>query len=311
MKRAVITGASGFVGQHLAPCLAARGYALEAVAADPSAAQAVLPPQTPVATWDQLPEWRDVDVVFHLGGLAHANAATDAKTLYEANVERTLHLHRHARACGVRQFVWLSSIKALGDVSTAPFMPDASGHPTDEYGRSKALAERALVAQSEGDMVLSIVRTPLIYGAGVKDNFLNMLKMVERGWPLPLAASQAPRAWLGIGNLLDFLMCLVTHEAAREAQIWHVRDAEETSVRVMLETAAELFGKPIRLWHVNPGLARFGARLLGREEIAERLFSPLQLDVSQTETLLGWHPSRTQREELAEAVAWYRESGKG
>ncbi len=306
MKRAVITGASGFVGRHLAAILATRGYQLQAVAADPAAAAAVLPAESTVTTWHELTAWHDVDVVFHLGGLAHANVATDTKTLYEANVERTLHLHRHAQECGVRQFVWLSSIKALGDVSAAPLTPDASSHPADEYGRSKALAERALVAQSDEDMVLSIVRPPLVYGPGVKANFLSMLKWVERGWPLPLAAAEAPRAWLSVGNLLDFLMCLATNEAARSAQIWHVRDAEETSVRGMLEMLGELFGQPMRLWRVNPDIARRLARLLGRGDMAERLFSPLQLDVSQTETLLGWRPPRTQREELAEVVAWYR-----
>lgn len=306
MTRAVISGASGFVGRHLVAHLKDLGWQVEALAVEPSATAAAVPGLDAAYGWDQLPAWDDVDVVFHLGGLAHANVAAPVKRLYEVNVEQTIALYRHARERGVGQFVWLSSVKALGDVSVEPLTVNSPTQPTDPYGQSKALAERALMAEDAGTTVLSIVRPPLIYGPGVKANFLRLLSWAERGWPLPLARATSPRSWLAVDNLADFLVQLTTVDAAREAQIWHVRDVEETSVADLLRQLGELLGRRVRLWPVHAGMALSLSRLIGQGRVAERLFCPLQLDVSATERLLGWHAPMAQREALAKVTAWYQ-----
>ncbi len=306
MTRAVISGASGFVGRHLAAHLKDLGWQVEALAVEPSATAVAVPGLETVHGWEQLPAWDDVDVVFHLGGLAHANVAAPVKRLYEVNVEQTLALYRHARERGVRQFVWLSSIKALGDVSVEPFTVNSPTQPADPYGQSKALAERALMAEDAGEIILSIVRPPLIYGPGVKANFLRLLSWAERGWPLPLARATSPRSWLAVDNLADFLVQLTTVDAAREAQIWHVRDVEEASVADLMRQLGAALGQRIRLWPVNARVALALSRLVGQGRVAERLFCPLQLDVSATERLLGWHAPIAQREALAKVAAWYQ-----
>ena len=177
--RALVTGAGGFIGSHLAPALADAG-------------------------WQVTQELAGVDAVFHLGGLAHGGAqGADAEQLHQVNALDTLNLFQRAVAAGVPLFVWLSSIKVLGDVSSAPFTAADPLAPAGAYARSKAAGERLLQAEAAGSTRLAIVRPPLVYGPRVKANFLQLLQWADRSWPLPLGSATAPRAMVSVDNLVS------------------------------------------------------------------------------------------------------------
>ena len=307
MSAVLVTGANGFVGRHLVPALHEQSHQVMGVMRTDDATIA----ERLTHTWPTLgliaDDLRDVDTVIHLAGMAHAPAqGADRAALFNVNVDQSVNLYRQAVAAGVRRFIWLSSIKVLGDRSAGPLSVDAPYLPGDDYAASKVDAEKCLLAEPAGDTALCIVRPPLVYGPGVKANFLSMLRYATSVWPLPLASALAPRAWLGVHNLVDLLLHLLENELVVEPRIWHVRDAEESSVRDMLELIATQAGHKLKLWRCPPALAMGGASLIGQGARAARLFEPLQVDMQQTESLLGWQPPHSQAQQIEETVGWYQ-----
>jgi UDP-glucose 4-epimerase len=252
------------------------------------------------------------DVVFHLAGLAHAGAqGADDNMMFAVNAEQTL--DRFAQACGaeVGQFIWLSSIKVLGDSSATPLAEDAPYAPGDVYAQSKVRGEELLLSARQGELAgavtqLSIVRPPLVYGAGVGANFFNLWRASTSPWPLPLASARAPRAWLGVDNLVDFLLARVTAVARQDEAIWHVCDNEQSSVQEMVINIRVLLGRAPRLWPVSANLAKTVARRIGREALVSRLFDPLMVDDSRSRSLLSWTPPFSQVEQLQKVQLWYQ-----
>lgn len=299
----LVTGASGFVGRHLTPGLTAAGCAVQGVVRDQNTApelQKVWPSLGLIAE-----DLASVDCVFHLAGLAHAGAqGADHHALLNVNVDQTVNLFRQAVQAGVRRFVWLSSIKVLGDQSDRPLPVTAPYAPADDYAASKTAAEQQLLAEPAGGTQLCIVRPPLVYGEGVQANFLSMLGYALSGWPLPLKSAVAPRAWLSVHNLINLLLHMREAELPDQS-IWHVRDAEETSVANMLSCMARCANRDLHLWPLPPGLALALASLIGKHDMAARLFQPLQVDMSATQSMLGWQPPIPQQQAINEVVAWY------
>ena len=307
-ERVLVTGATGFIGRHLVPHLVGVGHAVDVVRRDAShGTPAELAGGQVFA--DLAVDARSLvgrKTVFHLAGIAHDGAAQASEAAFQSvNVDAPVALYRAAAEAGVACFVFLSSIKVLGDTSSSPFTPSDAPYPQDAYARSKARAEEALLAEAVPETRLAIVRPPLVYGAGVVANFLVLLRYGLSGWPLPLGAAVAPRAWLSANNLVALLVRVSEVEATDT--IWHVRDGEERSVAEMLRTIAKLGGAPSRLLPVPPGLLLGLGSTLGRRAVAERLVLPLQVDDSATRAALGWSPPHSQDDELDRVIEWYRQ----
>jgi UDP-N-acetyl-alpha-D-quinovosamine dehydrogenase len=307
MSTALVTGAGGFVGRHLVKVLAGADWQIKTLVRNQKTPQSPNPCAAYLAAAEPLLQAGDVDVVFHLGGLAHAGAqGADEAQMRLVTVDQTLALYRRAVAAGVPRFVWLSSIKVLGDTSAEPLGVNAPYQPGDIYAAAKVQAERALLAEPARDTQLCIVRPPLVYGSGVQANFLSLLQAAGSGWMLPLKSATAPRAWLAVDNLCDFLLLLATREVLPAPQIWHVRDAEQSSVAMMLTSLREMMHKPPALVPVPASIALAVATLLGRRAMAQRLFLPLMVDMTLTQNELGWQPPLSQAQALAQTVTWFQ-----
>lgn len=306
MSHALVTGSSGFIGQHLVVGLKNLGWQVSTVsrkyAVESSGADEESYPDLDAAPLDR------VDVVFHLAGIAHAGVREESD-LTAVNVDATVRAYEQCMAAGVGRFVWLSSIKVLGEHADQPLKVDAPLAPVDKYAQSKARGEQALLAALQQNNFererLAIVRPVLVYGEGAKANFLTMLRWSQAGWPLPLANAQAGRAWVGIQNLIS-LLALVGEKDLQGQLIWHVCDDEQTSVRDMLKLMASISDTKCRLWPLPIGLLRFAAAILGKRQQAARVLNAMLVDVSESKRLLGWQPVQTQREAVTEVVEWYR-----
>ena len=242
-------------------------------------------------------------VVIHAAARAHVmkDEVTDPLAEYRrVNVEGTLNLARQAAAAGVKRFVFISSIKVNGEGTPLglPYSTDDVPAPQDCYGTSKLEAEQGLmkVATYTG-MEVVIVRPPLVYGPGVKGNFANMAKLMEKGLPLPLGAIHNKRSLVGIDNLIDLIIRCIDHPAAAN-QIFLAGDGEDLSTTELLRGVGKAMGKPARLIPVPAGLLQFGATLLGKKAMAQRLLGSLQVDISKTCELLDWKPPYTVEEGL-------------
>ncbi len=302
----LVTGATGFVGGQLIrrladqPSILVRG----AVRATPAGDQ---PGLIAVGEINGDTDWSEAlqgqRVVVHTAARAHIMDDTAADPLTEfrsVNVAGTLNLARQAAAAGVGRFVFISSIKVNGEQtpSDACFMADDAPVPEDPYGISKWEAEQGLrELASETGMDVVIIRPPLVYGPGVKGNFASMIKLVGRGLPLPLGAVHNKRSLVALDNLVDLIITCIDHPGAAN-ETFLVSDGEDLSTTQLLQGVAEAMGKPSRLIPVHVSLLQFGATLLGKKAVAQRLLGSLQVDISHTQKCLNWTPPLTVKQGL-------------
>ena len=291
--RVLVTGADGFVGAHLCPLLRSAGFDVLAVSRSTHG-------DLTGVEWEKV--LQGADGLVHLANIAHRVA--DPGQLEAVNVLGTVRLARAAHRAGVRRFVYLSSAKVYGESSgPVPFSESSQPSPEDAYGRSKLSAELALRAEiNEAGLV--VLRPPLVYGPGVRANFLALLRAVYRGLPLPLASIRNQRSLVSVGNLVDaVLACLRAPQAA--GRTFNVADGPAVSTPDLVRAIAVAFGKPPRLVAVSPRLLDFAGRLSGRRASINRLMSSLVLDDSAIRHALGWKPPQSFPEALGETAQWY------
>jgi nucleoside-diphosphate-sugar epimerase len=306
----LVTGANGFVGQAVCRALVAAGQpvlgaARQQVALPDGAARRPSPSLAPDADWSQA--LRGAKAVVHLAARVHVmhDAAHDPLAEFRsANRDGTLALARQAAAQGVGHFVFMSSIKAAGEESLGrPLGPDDQG-ACDPYGISKLEAEQALRALSdETGMAITVLRPPLVYGPGVKGNFRSLIKLVDRGLPLPLACVANRRALIGVGNLADAVRAALA--APGGFRILTPSDAECLSTPDLVRRLAAALGRPARLVPVPVGLMRLAGAVTGKSAAVQRLTQSLEVDKSCMETM-GWAPPFTLDQGLAEIARWWR-----
>ena len=218
----------------------------------------------------------------------------------KVNVQGTLNLARQAVAAGARRFVFLSSIKVNGETTAreTPFQAGDVPLPEDAYGISKLEAEQGLMQlAAETGMEVVIIRPPLVYGPGVKGNFASMIKLVDKGIPLPFGAVDNKRSLIGIDNLVDLIIRCIDHHSAAN-QVFLAGDGADLSTTELLRGVGRAMGKPARLIPVPAGMLQLGATLLGKKAMAQRLLGSLQVDISKTCELLDWKPPYTVEEGL-------------
>jgi len=306
MTVSLVTGAGGFVGGHLCRHLEQQGAALRRLSS-----------QAHEPSWRQVPllDASDADVaaalegaeqVYFLAGIAHETASGDPERLQRVNVEAPLRWLRAADRAGVRRFVWLSSIKVLGDSSARPLAPDDPYRPGDAYARSKTEAEQRLLDEPLSAASLAVVRPPLVYGPRARGNFAALLRLADSGLPLPLGGARAPRSLVAVDNLCDLLIRLGSGSGGDG--VFHVADDEDVTVSTLVADMRRLLGRPGRQFAVSSAWMRGALRLLGRAGLHERLFEPLQVDITATRSRLRWSPPRARREALADTVRWFQTS---
>jgi len=306
----IVTGATGFVGSRLVDRIGRQGvYGLTCAvrrAGSSSYGHEIL-----VEGLNSDTDWsaalKDQEVVVHAAARAHVMKEEAADPLAEyrkVNVDGTLNLARQAVDAGVKRFVYISSIKVNGEetIEGVPFNADDLPAPQDPYGISKMEAEECLKRlAAESGLEVVIVRPPLVYGPGVKGNFASMMKLIEKGLPLPLGAVGNKRSLVALDNLIDLIITCIDHPAAAN-QIFLAGDGEDLSTTQLLRGVARAMGKRPCLVPVPPGLLLVGASLLGKKAIAQRLLGSLQVDISKARDLLGWQPPLSVEEGLAKAV---------
>ena len=217
----------------------------------------------------------------------------------------TLNLACQAAAAGVNRFVFISSVKVNGEFTPfgSAFTEADAPNPQDAYGQSKHEAEQGLRQLSvDTGMEVVIIRPPLVYGPGVKANFAALMRVVQRGWPLPLGAVHNQRSLVALDNLVDFIITCITHPQAAN-QAFLVSDGQDLSTTELVRGMAQAAGVPARLLPVPVWALQAGASLLGMGDAVQRLCGNLQVDTSKARSLLGWVPPVSVEEGLRRAMA--------
>jgi nucleoside-diphosphate-sugar epimerase len=307
----LLTGANGFVGSALSKKFldSKINYraALRALDGKNSGLEKIV-----VGDISSNPDWKlalkDIDCVVHLAARVHVMNDLSVDPLSEfkcVNVEGTRNLALQAVAAGTKRFVYLSSIKVNGEStqSNSCFTADDSVDPQDPYGISKWEAEQALIQiASDTGLEVVIIRPPLVYGPNAKGNFSSMVKWLRRGVPLPFGSINNKRSLVGLDNLCDLISRCVDHPAAA-GQTFMVSDDEDLSTTELLRRTGYVLGVEPRLLNFPQPLLEFGAKLFGQDNLAQRLFGSLQVDISKTKKLLNWTPPFSVDEGLKRAVS--------
>ena len=312
-SQVLVTGGQGFVGNALAQCLLAVGLSVRV-----STRQMLINTGHRIkrvqatdlnSETNWFPALQEIDVVVHCAARVHImkDTAADPLTAFRAvNVGGTLNLARQAADAGVKRFVFISSVKVIGESTQTgrAFTEDDAPNPQDAYGQSKYEAEHGLSQLSANTgMEVVIIRPPLVYGPGVKANFADLICAVQHGWPLPLGAVHNQRSLVALDNLVDFIVTCITHPQAAN-QTFFVSDGQDLSTTELVRGMAEAAGVPARLLPLPVWALQAGATLLGKGDAVQRLCGNLQVDISKARNYLGWVPPVSVEEGLRRAMGF-------
>jgi len=313
LSRVLVTGAAGFVGRILCRALAERGYVVRAAVRRPcsvsGAAEIV-----EAADLGAQRDWREllegVDCVIHAAGRAHVRPIREAnwREYFRTNTLATENLAWAAADGGARRFVYVSSVKVNGEETKgSAFRATDEPAAQDIYGISKWLGEQAVLrVAGRTRMQAIVIRSPLVYGPGVRGNFLRLMRLIDRGIPLPLANISNARSLVNVWNLCD-LLTHVLETGPGLGRIWMVSDGEDLSTPELIRRLARAMRRRPRLLAVPPGALRGCARVMGREAEYTRLCGSLVVDASETRRGLEWQPPVSVDEGIERTVAWYAE----
>lgn len=316
MKRVLVTGASGFVGRRLCASLAAQGWQVRAALRNPSLAHTgknlevhLVPDIGPDTDWSAV--LADVDAVVHLAArvhVMHESAMDGLQRHRRVNTEGTATLARAAARAGVQRFIYLSSIKVNGERTAGePFTETDPPAPVDAYGISKLEAEQHLTQIAvETGLKTAIFRPPLIYGPGVKGNFLRLIKLVDRGLPLPLAGIHNARSLLCVDNLVSAIAAALDRPQPVQGTFL-VSDDHDLSTPELIRHIAVALGKKSRLLPCPPSWLLVAAKLLGRRAEAGRMIESLRINSSKLRQELQWNPPVSVDSGITAAVLWQQQ----
>jgi len=250
-KHIAITGASGFVGQHLVPYLMKAGFW-------------VYPVNLRMRDKFPLPELVHGATVIHLAGKAHDHKGTaKPEEYFEVNTELTKTVFNHFLQSKATLFIHFSTVAAITDEHVEGILKeDAAPHPVTPYGQSKLQAEQYLLQQElpTGKKVF-ILRPAMIHGPGDKGNLTLLYSIVSKGMPYPLAAFKNQRSFLSIGNLNYAIEKLLEKAAEVPSGIYNLVDDIPVSSVDLVRMIAELTGRKEKIWSVPRSLIQAIAKV--------------------------------------------------
>jgi UDP-N-acetyl-alpha-D-quinovosamine dehydrogenase len=314
----VVTGADGFVGAALCDHLRAarrhfRGLVRRITPATAGRAEYLAVGDLALAEDVALDRaLAGARAIVHLAGRAHVmreHAPDPAAAYHAANVVASERLMRAALRCGVGRFVYVSTIKVLGETSPPgrPLRDDDPPMPDDLYAQSKLQTERTLAALADGSsLALSVLRPPLVYGPHVRGNFLELWRAVARGVPLPLGLIGNRRQLLYVGNLAHAIVALIDVTPPAPGT-FVIADLEAVSTPDLARRMAGVLGRRPLLLPVPAPLLAMAATATGRGAVASRVLGSLEIDASALAARIGPLPFSLD-DGLAATAAWWRES---
>lgn len=253
-------------------------------------------------------------MVIHLAARVHVMNDSDPANaaLCEAvNVRATRTLLNASINAGVRRVVFLSTVKVLGEGTVdEPWTELHPENPQGSYAISKWTAERLLWEELSGTHTSAVViRSPLVYGPGVGANFLRLMKLIQRGVPLPLAAVRNRRSMVSVWNLSDFIECAAFSDTAAN-QTYLISDGTDVSTAELVILLARALERPPRLFRLPLPVLRALATSAGFGKEWRRLSESLVVDISKAKRQLAWRPAVTMEDGIRQTAQWYEAAAR-
>lgn len=192
-------------------------------------------------------DFSEYDIVLHVAGIAHVSSDTKNEDLYyKVNRDLTIEIAKKAKADGVKQFIFMSSIIVYGNSTsnTRVINELTIPRPSDFYGNSKLQAEEGIKPLESDEFKIVVVRPPMIYGKGSKGNYPKLAKLAKKTHIFPDIDNK--RSMLHIDNLCEFLKIMIDYE---EAGLFFPQNAEYVKTSEMVRLIAEMHGN--KIWMTN------------------------------------------------------------
>lgn len=287
MLNIIITGSSGFVGSNFVKLSSGIGiYEVDLLKTTPDSI-----------------DFSGIDSVLHLAAIVHQMKGAPEELYFKVNRDLAFEVAKRAKEQGVKQFVLMSTAKVYGE-STANggyWNEPSECIPTDPYGRSKYEAERLIRGLEDETFKVAIVRSPLVYGAGVKANMFSLIRLVDRFPVLPLGDIPNERSIVYIGNLVALLNKVIEEQASG---IFIAGDRSPLSTTQIIQLIAAGFKKRVFLLGIPRIVLSVMKRIL--PSITDRLYGSLVLDNRNTNRVLNFTPPYSSEEGVREMVDWYK-----
>jgi nucleoside-diphosphate-sugar epimerase len=247
-------------------------------------------------------DFSGIDSVLHLAALVHQMKGAPEEQYFKINRDLAFEVALAAKKQGIKYFVLMSTSGVYGELTTGTGLwnEDSECHPLDPYGRSKFEAEKLIMDLQDDHFKAAIVRSPLVYGAGVKANMYKLLKLVDRFSLLPLGGINNRRSIVYVGNLVALLQHIIK---TRASGIFIAGDRDPISTTELICLIAKGFPKTIYLFSIPGFVRKLIAKL--KPSIADRIFGSLELDNSGTNQKLGFSPPFTTEDSIRKMVEWY------
>ena len=247
------------------------------------------------------------DIVIHLVAIVHQTQRIPEEEYFRVNKDLCLEVAINAKKAGVKQFIFLSTVKVYGEFihGSGPWNEFSECRPDDSYGISKYEAEKALRQLEGPDFIVSVVRTPLVYGEGVRANMLSIMKFIMSSYILPFKNINNRRNFTSAENLVSFIDRIIEKKASG---IFIAMDEEAISTTELVKMIAENMGKKIFLFGFPDFLIRIGTSIL--PGIFDRLYGSFEMDNSETLRRLDFKPPVAIREGIKKMVVAFMKNGK-
>lgn len=314
MQKILITGGTGFVGKNLSQNLKLKKYKVHISKRTHQSKALDGVKYFNIDEIDSKTKWKDcllgIDCIVHCAAKVNFIKTDDINSLntyQNVNVEGTINLAKQAVFLGLKRFIFLSSVKVNGEktIGSSSFKNNDILKPESAYGISKWEAEQALLEISkQTGLEVVIIRAPLIYGEGVKGNFLSLLNLVYKQVPMPFANINNLRSFIGIDNLISLIICCINHPKAA-GKTFLVSDGQDISTPNLIRKLSKLMNKSSRVFPVPQSIIKLLGFLVGKSIAVDRLLASLQVDNSYTREILGWSPVLSLDEGLEKTVRWY------
>ena len=303
----MVTGSNGFLGRYLCDYLENKNFRVV------RASRNYLDDKKINLDFENKINWSEhlvnIKCIIHTAAKVHVlkKRRTLNKQYDKINYEGTISLAEQAALYGVSRFIYISSAKVCGEKTDLdkPINENSISDITDPYAISKLYTEKKLIEISKKTkMEIVIIRPPLVYGPGVKANFLSMMKWINKGIPLPFAEINNLRSLISLENLSDFI-CLCIDNLNAKNETFLISDDQDISTSRLLEKIMLNFNKRVNLFSINKNIIYFLFLILGKINMYERLFNSLHLDVTKAKNLIGWKPKKTLDEGLYETTKYF------
>jgi nucleoside-diphosphate-sugar epimerase len=288
MIRILITGAGSFVGANF------RKYSqFENI--------------DEVSLLDTEPEdinFKNYDLVLHLAAIVHQSRKIGEEEYFRVNRDLCLRVAEQSRKSGIRQFIFLSSLKVYGGFVKGSGLRNEYSEcfPEDAYGKSKYAAEQELRKFEDDSFTVSIIRTPLVYGEGVKANMISLVKLVERFPVLPFGKIDNKRNFTFAENLVGYIDRIIEKRASG---VFITMDDKAHSTTELVTYISKSLGKSVLLFKLPQVLLKIGYFFVA--EKLDRLFGSLEFENSRTRLALDYNPPFSTEEGIEKMVKYYLE----